>query len=291
MIKINDKIVPITEIKDILNCVRRGGAKTIVSTNGIYDILHIGHVTYLRDASKLGDILVVGVNSDESVKKIKGDNRPIIPEEERSEVIANLETVDFVTIFNETEASYFINQVRPDIHVKGGDYRQSDIQEKELVETLGGKVWITPYYQDRSVTNLIADIVKRYSFVDINTIFPTIVKKDWGYEFWIHNEKSCYKILVLNHGWECSLHYHQLKCEVFTVLQGSMYLELGSYNEYGNYVKSEDREMMVGDSVHVHNRTVHRFRAINELCVVLETSTHHDDSDTYRLEISHKFGG
>jgi len=172
--------------------------------------------------------------------------------------------------------------------VKGGDYRQADIPEKELVETLGGKVFIAPYYQDRSVTNLISDIVRRYSFVDINTMFPTIVKKDWGWEFWIHNDKICYKILVLNAGWECSLHYHQLKCEVFTVMQGSMYLELGAYNEYGEYIKTEEREMVVGDSVDVHNRTVHRFRALDKMCVILEYSTHHDDNDTYRLANSHK---
>jgi D-beta-D-heptose 7-phosphate kinase/D-beta-D-heptose 1-phosphate adenosyltransferase len=131
----------------------------IVFTNGCFDLLHLGHVRYLREAKKLGDILIVGVNSDDSVTALKGPDRPYIHELERAEILASLECVDFVTIFHELRPDNVIKLVKPDIHVKGGDYKAADLPEKKLVEALGGKVVVIPPIKGRSTTNIVAKIL------------------------------------------------------------------------------------------------------------------------------------
>ncbi|MEA3493694.1 MAG: D-glycero-beta-D-manno-heptose 1-phosphate adenylyltransferase [Candidatus Margulisiibacteriota bacterium] len=147
------------EISAISKNLKNQGAK-IVFTNGCFDILHLGHVRYLREAKKLGDILIIGLNSDDSVKGLKGDSRPYVSELERAEVLASLEFVDYVTIFSESRPDNLIKLIKPDVHVKGGDYKASQLPERKLVQSLKGKVVIIPPIKGRSTTNIIEKIKK-----------------------------------------------------------------------------------------------------------------------------------
>ncbi|PIS28556.1 bifunctional heptose 7-phosphate kinase/heptose 1-phosphate adenyltransferase [Candidatus Saganbacteria bacterium CG08_land_8_20_14_0_20_45_16] len=131
----------------------------IVFTNGCFDLLHLGHVRYLREAKKLGDILIIGLNSDDSVRGLKGPKRPYIAELERAEILASLECVDYVIIFPESRPDNLIKLIEPDIHVKGGDYQIDDLPEKKLVESLGGKVVVIPPIKGRSTTNIVERIL------------------------------------------------------------------------------------------------------------------------------------
>ena len=129
--------------------------KTIVFTNGCFDIIHFGHIKYLFEAAKLGDTLLVAVNSDSSVRKLKGEKRPIFPQEERTEILASLECVDFVTIFEEETPFNIIKSIVPDVLVKGGDYKIDDIVGKDVVEKNGGKVVTIPYIEGYSTTEIL----------------------------------------------------------------------------------------------------------------------------------------
>lgn len=130
--------------------------KRIVFTNGVFDILHVGHVRYLQAARALGDALLVGVNADESVRRLKGPARPINPENERAEVIAALGCVDGVCVFREDRPDALITAVRPHVHAKGGDYENADaLPETPLVRSLGGEVVLLPLVPGRSTTRLI----------------------------------------------------------------------------------------------------------------------------------------
>jgi len=134
--------------------------KKIVTTNGVFDILHLGHVRYLEEAKKLGDVLIVGINSDKSVKQIKGDKRPINDEISRIAVLAALESVDYAFLFDENDPRNWLEQMKPDIHVKAGDYRLSQIIEKNIVEKNGGKIVIAKMEKGYSTTNVINKILK-----------------------------------------------------------------------------------------------------------------------------------
>jgi len=129
----------------------------VVLTNGTFDILHIGHVRYLEAARALGDILVVGINSDASVRGYKGPGRPVVPQEERAEIVAALRSVDYVTIFDEPTAIHLVEALQPDIYVKGGDYSASGkpLPETEAVLSYGGEVRILPYVEGHSASELI----------------------------------------------------------------------------------------------------------------------------------------
>jgi len=148
------------EIGAIAKNLKNQGAK-IIFTNGCFDLLHLGHVRYLREAKKLGDILVIGLNSDDSVKKLKGKDRPYISEMERAEILASLECVDFVTIFSEMRPDNLIKIISPDIHVKGGDYKIKELPERKLVQSIGGKVIVIPPIKGRSTTNLVEKILSK----------------------------------------------------------------------------------------------------------------------------------
>lgn len=152
------KIIQTSDLKNIISNLRKKN-KIIVFTNGCFDILHIGHVRYLKDAKKLGDILIVGVNSDKSVKIIKGALRPITTENDRAEILSSLYFVDYVIIFDEQIPYSLINLIKPDIHVKGGDYTIDKIPESELVKKLGGKTVILRKTPERSSTNIINKIL------------------------------------------------------------------------------------------------------------------------------------
>lgn len=133
----------------------RNQGKKIVFTNGCFDLLHIGHVRYLQEARSLGDALVVGVNSDESVKRLKGPTRPVQNESDRAEILAALAAVDFTVIFNEDTPENLIHKVRPDILVKGGDWKIDQIVGAPFVMSYGGKVMSLQFVDGKSTTKII----------------------------------------------------------------------------------------------------------------------------------------
>lgn len=133
---------------------RKNGAR-IVFANGCFDILHVGHVRYLEEARALGDILVVGINSDEQVRALKGQGRPFIPARERAELIASLRAVDMVTIFHEPMVEALLLAIRPDIHAKGTDYTEETVPERDVVRSYGGRVQIVGDPKDHSSTEMI----------------------------------------------------------------------------------------------------------------------------------------
>lgn len=136
---------------------RRRGAR-IVLANGCFDLLHVGHIRYLEAARRLGDILVVGINSDEQVKSLKGANRPLMPEHERAEIVSALRFVDLVTIFGEPTVAELIRAIRPDVHAKGTDYTEETVPEREIVREYGGRTAIVGDPKDHSTTALIAQV-------------------------------------------------------------------------------------------------------------------------------------
>lgn len=144
-------------MKGILNAHRARG-EHIVSTNGVFDLLHVGHVRYLQAARALGDLLVVGINSDSGTRRLKGPSRPLVSQEERAELLAAFACVDYVTIFEEETPVALLDILRPDIHVKGGDYRTEDLPETPVVERHGGRVVILPFVAGHSTTELAARI-------------------------------------------------------------------------------------------------------------------------------------
>jgi D-beta-D-heptose 7-phosphate kinase/D-beta-D-heptose 1-phosphate adenosyltransferase len=144
--------------KAIDNFRKKNNKKKIVFTNGCFDILHVGHVRYLQEASKLGDILIVGINSDDSVKTLKGDERPINSEQDRAEMLCALSFVDYVAIFGEATPYQLIKKIQPDVLVKGGDYDPEQVSGKDLVEERGGKLVLIPFVEGKSTTNIIKKI-------------------------------------------------------------------------------------------------------------------------------------
>jgi D-glycero-beta-D-manno-heptose 1-phosphate adenylyltransferase len=136
---------------------RKNGARVVLA-NGCFDILHVGHVRYLEGARALGDLLVVGINSDEQVRTLKGEGRPLMPERERAEIIASLRAVDIVTIFAEPTVEELIRAVRPDIHAKGTDYTEETVPERDVVRSYGGRVAIVGDPKDHSTTEMLKKV-------------------------------------------------------------------------------------------------------------------------------------
>lgn len=155
------KIKTIEELKKIIKNLKSQNKK-IVTTNGVFDILHLGHIKYLQEAKKLGDILAIALNSDSSVKQIKGPQRPINGQEARAEVLASLEFVDYIVIFNETDPVKILSEIKPNIHVKGGDYNINQIIEKNIVEKNNGKIILIPEIKGCSTTDLINKVIRIY---------------------------------------------------------------------------------------------------------------------------------
>ncbi len=151
------KVKSITSLREFLNHLREK-RKKVVFTNGCFDLLHLGHIHYLKKAKEKGDILIVGLNSDSSVRKLKGEGRPIVPEKERAEILSALEFVDYVTIFSEDTPANLIREVKPDVLVKGGDYSLNEIVGKNYVSSYGGKVVTINLVKGKSTTNLIKKI-------------------------------------------------------------------------------------------------------------------------------------
>jgi len=156
-----NKILDRNTLKNNLEALRKEGKK-IAFTNGCFDILHVGHVRYLREAKKTGDILVLALNSDSSVRALKGEERPLVCEEERAEVLASLEYIDFITIFSESTPLELINHLKPDILIKGGDWAEDKVVGRDEVKNWGGHVKIIPEVEGKSTTNIVEKIKKIY---------------------------------------------------------------------------------------------------------------------------------
>jgi D-glycero-beta-D-manno-heptose 1-phosphate adenylyltransferase len=154
-------IINIGELKKIRSKLKQEN-KRVVFTNGCFDIIHAGHIDYLLKAKELGDVLIVGMNSDQSVIKIKGDKRPIINERERALILSNLKPVDFVVLFDEDTPQKLIQELVPDILVKGGDWKLNDIVGKDVVENNGGEVKTITFINDQSTSKIIQTIAERY---------------------------------------------------------------------------------------------------------------------------------
>jgi rfaE bifunctional protein nucleotidyltransferase chain/domain len=148
------KIVPFSDLA-ALSTQLHNKKLNLITTNGCFDLLHWGHLKYLSDARLLGDLLICGVNSDRSVKKLKGPSRPLCTERERALQLASLESVDYVTIFDDETPIRFLEQVKPAVHVKGGDYEGKVLPETEVIERFGGTLRFLPFIPGYSTTKLI----------------------------------------------------------------------------------------------------------------------------------------
>jgi len=155
------KVVSRAQLAELAKRWRAAGEK-IILTNGCFDLLHVGHIRYLRGAKELGGKLVVAVNSDSSARALKGEGRPVTSENERAEVLAALEDVDAIVIFSEPDVSGIVRELRPDVHAKGTDYTEESVPEGKLVRDLGGRVAIVGDPKDHSSTALITKTSKAH---------------------------------------------------------------------------------------------------------------------------------
>ncbi len=149
------------ELVEIRNKLKAEGKK-VVFTNGCFDILHAGHIDYLNKAKEKGDILIVGLNSDASIKRIKGENRPVIPQDQRAFVVDNLKAVDYVSFFDEDTPYEIIKTIVPDVLVKGADWSIENIVGRDIVEANGGKVLNIEFVVQQSTSNIIKKILETY---------------------------------------------------------------------------------------------------------------------------------
>ena len=154
--------ISLSELKSIRSKLKAEGKK-VVFTNGVFDLIHAGHVDYLLKAKSLGDVLVVGLNTDNSVKQIKGNKRPILKQEERAFILSNLKPVDYVVLFDENTPEKLISELIPDVLVKGADWSLDKIVGKEIVEKNGGVVKNIKFVNDQSTSKIIDLIVERFS--------------------------------------------------------------------------------------------------------------------------------
>ena len=154
-------LIPREEVRALGERLRREGRR-IAFANGCFDILHVGHVRYLEGARQCGDVLVVGVNSDRAVAELKGMGRPILPAEGRAEMVAALESVDYVVLFDEPDPLHLIEALKPNVLVKGADWPKSRVVGREIVEKIGGQVVRVPLVAGASTTRVIEKIIKAY---------------------------------------------------------------------------------------------------------------------------------
>lgn len=147
-------ILPLSELVDTIAASREAGS-TIVLANGCFDLFHVGHLRYLAGAKQVGDILLVGINSDRQTRLLKGSDRPFINEKERAEIVSSLACVDFVTIFDEPTVENLIRTLKPDFHAKGTDYTTDTVPERDIVREYGGKVAIVGDPKDHSTTEML----------------------------------------------------------------------------------------------------------------------------------------
>lgn len=155
------RIKPLEDLKIIRKQLKFEGKK-VVFTNGVFDLIHAGHIDYLVKAKALGDILIIGLNSDESVPLIKGDKRPILKEAERAFIVSNLKPVDYVVLFNEETPAEVIKELVPDVLVKGADWSLDKIVGREIVEQNGGVVIAIDFVNDQSTSKIIESVISKY---------------------------------------------------------------------------------------------------------------------------------
>lgn len=153
-------ILNLDEVVELVGKERSDGSR-IVLANGCFDLIHVGHVRYLAGAKALGDFMVVGINSDDQVRILKGEGRPFMPENERAEIIASFSFVDAVTVFDDPTVERLIESIRPDFHAKGTDYTTETVPEREIVRRYGGQVAIVGDPKDHSSTELIQNVGRR----------------------------------------------------------------------------------------------------------------------------------
>jgi D-glycero-beta-D-manno-heptose 1-phosphate adenylyltransferase len=158
---VSRKLIPRNELSELGERLRREN-KRIVFANGCFDVLHAGHVRYLQGAKQQGDVLVMGLNSDQSVRQLKGKGRPLLPAAARAELVAALECVDYVVIFDDLTAERALLDLRPHIHAKGTDYTEQTVPEREIVTGFGGQVRIVGDAKAHSTRDVIAEIVRRF---------------------------------------------------------------------------------------------------------------------------------
>lgn len=160
--RLKSKIKPLEELSQIVQELKRQG-KQVVFTNGCFDIIHAGHVNLLQQARDSGDVLVVAINSDSSVRTLKGRQRPVNPQQQRSEVVASLESVDYVVVFDELDPLRVIEEIEPQVLVKGGDWALETIVGREVVERAGGKVLSIPLTDWVSTTDIIKRVAEGFT--------------------------------------------------------------------------------------------------------------------------------
>jgi D-glycero-beta-D-manno-heptose 1-phosphate adenylyltransferase len=158
------KIRSLEELQVQVEELKHNG-KTIVLANGCFDLLHVGHIRYLKGARQLGDVLIVGLNNDDSVRQLKGLGRPLMPEGERAEILEAISCVDYIVIFSEPNVERLLLRIRPDIHCKGTDYTADSVPEREVVRSYGGKVAIVGDPKNHSTRDLIQEVVKKSRFI------------------------------------------------------------------------------------------------------------------------------
>jgi rfaE bifunctional protein nucleotidyltransferase chain/domain len=152
-----DKLKTLSGLRKIVAAEKAAG-KTVVLANGCFDLFHVGHIRYLSAAKKKGDILVVAINSDASVRRLKGSGRPILPEDERAEILASFSFVDYVTIFSQPNVEKVLAALEPTVHVKGSDYTEDTVPERDIVKKYGGRVAIAGGPKIRSTSESIKEI-------------------------------------------------------------------------------------------------------------------------------------
>lgn len=155
------KVVSLPALLAALEPLRARGRR-VALTNGVFDLLHVGHLRYLQAARALADLLVVGVNTDESVRQLKDPTRPLVPAAERAELVAGFACVDYVVLFAEPTAEALVAAVRPDVYVKGGDYREADLPEAKVARDYGGEVRLLPFETGHSTSALVGEILRRH---------------------------------------------------------------------------------------------------------------------------------
>jgi len=154
-----NKLTRLDELTEIAKRLKKEGKK-IIFTNGCFDLLHLGHIRYLKEARRLGDSLIVGLNSDNSVRSLKGKNRPLVKEKDRAEILSALEAVDYIVIFDELTPKNLIDKIIPDVLAKGGDWKKEEVVGRDTVEAHGGEVIIIPEVKGYSTSTLISKIQK-----------------------------------------------------------------------------------------------------------------------------------
>jgi rfaE bifunctional protein nucleotidyltransferase chain/domain len=157
----NGKVVSLEKAQTLREQAASQG-KRVVFTNGCFDLLHVGHIRYLQEAKEQGDMLFVGLNDDESTRRVKGPGRPYVNQEDRAELLAALRCVDYVLLFSEDTAERLVGALKPEVYVKGGNYRREDLPEAGIVTGYGGEVYLTSLVADRSTTDLVSAILARH---------------------------------------------------------------------------------------------------------------------------------